>query len=149
MRWAWHGQSVEIVNVGNYCLLDGLILAAAPSASSLRPIRVNLVRLACCRTSPPELARAVPAACGTVWNVIRAQGTQGIVVAGRHVAVYLDDQINLEVGVELASTFVGDGEVVSSTISSGAVATAVHFGPYNRLGNTRQSAGGARNTVTN
>ena len=42
-----------------------------------------------------ELSKVVPAACGTVWNVIRSQQVAG---AGRHVAVYLDGQINLEVG---------------------------------------------------
>src|SRR4051794_36188065 len=45
-----------------------------------------------------ELAKVVPEACGIVWNALRSQGVGG---AGRHVAVYLDDQINLEVGVEL------------------------------------------------
>ena len=41
--------------------------------------------------------------------------------------------INLEVGVELDAPFVGHGEVVASATPAGAVATAVHFGPYNRL----------------
>src|SRR5689334_10956037 len=88
------------------------------------------------RASPQELARVVPAACGTVWNVIRARGIKG---AGRHVAVYLDGQINLQVGVELASAFAGDGEVVSSATPGGAVATAVHFGPYHRLGQAHEA----------
>src|SRR5262245_66119488 len=79
-----------------------------------------------------ELSKVVPDACGTVWNVVRAQN---IVGAGRHVAVYLDDQINLEVGVELASPFAGHGEVVGSATPAGLVATTVHFGPYGQLGN--------------
>jgi effector-binding domain-containing protein len=83
-----------------------------------------------------ELARVVPDACGTVWNVIRAQKVTG---AGRHVAIYRDDVINLEVGVELDAPFAGHGEVVGSATPAGAVATTVHFGPYNRLGDAHQA----------
>ena len=82
------------------------------------------------RAASHELARVVPDACGTVWNVIRSQRVSG---AGRHVAVYLDGQINLEVGVELDGPFSGYGEVVASTIPPGLVATTTHFGPYGRL----------------
>jgi effector-binding domain-containing protein len=88
------------------------------------------------RASLQELTRVVPAACGTVWNVVRAQQIQG---AGRHVAVYLDDQINLEVGVELDAPFAGHGEVVGSATPAGTVATAVHFGPYQRLSEAHQA----------
>ena len=82
------------------------------------------------RTSRQQLATVVPAACGTVWNVLRAQQVQG---AGRHVAVYFDNEINLEVGVELATPFAGDGEVVLSATPAGTVATTTHFGPYQLL----------------
>jgi effector-binding domain-containing protein len=82
------------------------------------------------RAAPDELAKVVPDACGTVWNVIRAQQVSG---AGRHVAVYLDDQINLEVGVELDGPFAGHGEVVVSATPSGLVATTTHWGPYHLL----------------
>lgn len=82
------------------------------------------------RADRRDLSRVVPEACGIVWNVIRAQQVKG---AGRHVAVYLDDRINLEVGVELAAPFAGHGDVVGSSIPSGTVATATHFGPYDRL----------------
>jgi len=88
------------------------------------------------RATLPELARVVPDACGTVWNVIRAQQVAG---AGRHVALYWDDQINLEVGVELDAPFGGHGEVVGSATPAGLVATAIHFGPYNQLGAAHQA----------
>jgi effector-binding domain-containing protein len=77
-----------------------------------------------------ELSKVVPDACGAVWSVVRAQQ---IVGAGRHIALYLDGEINLEVGVELDTPFAGHGEVVGSATPAGAVATAVHFGPYTRL----------------
>src|SRR2546421_12587294 len=50
------------------------------------------------RAGQHELSKVVPDACGAVWSVVRSQQVAG---AGRHVAVYLDCQINLEVGVEL------------------------------------------------
>jgi effector-binding domain-containing protein len=83
-----------------------------------------------------ELSRVVPDACGVVWNVVRAQKIPG---AGRHVALYLDSQINLEVGVELDAPFAGHGEVVGSATPAGAVATATHLGPYGRLHEAHQA----------
>src|SRR5437868_6701013 len=82
------------------------------------------------RASSHELSKVVPEACGTVWNVVRAQKITG---AGRHVALYWDCQINLEVGVEVEAPFPGHGEVVGSATPAGAVATTTHFGPYGRL----------------
>jgi effector-binding domain-containing protein len=82
------------------------------------------------RAARHELSQVVPEACGIVWNVIRAEQVPG---AGRHVAVYLDNAINLEVGVELEVPFAGNGEVVGSTTPPGLVATATHYGPYGKL----------------
>ena len=83
------------------------------------------------RARAAELPKVVPHACGVVWGVMRAQHVSG---AGRHVALYLDGEINLEVGVELEAPFAGHGEVVGSALPAGTVATAVHFGPYAQLG---------------
>jgi effector-binding domain-containing protein len=82
------------------------------------------------RASVHQLSQVVPDACGTVWGVVCAQHVSG---AGRHVAVYLDDQINLEVGVELAAPFANHSEVVGSATPAGLVATTTHFGPYGQL----------------
>src|SRR6476469_9339664 len=82
------------------------------------------------RAAQHQLSKVVPDACGTVWNVVRAQQIPG---AGRHVAVYLDGQINLEVGVELDAPFAGHGEVVGSATPAGLVATTTHYGPYGLL----------------
>jgi effector-binding domain-containing protein len=88
------------------------------------------------RARRQELAQIVPAACGLVWNVVRAQEIAG---AGRHVALYLDDEINLEVGVELDAQFAGSGEVVASATPGGLVATTTHFGPYGLLHDAHQA----------
>jgi len=63
-----------------------------------------------------------------VWGVVRAQQVKG---AGRHVAVYLDGQINLEVGVELETPWAGMGRV-GSALPAGT-RDGRDFGPYNGL----------------
>ena len=62
---------------------------------------------------------------------------RGIAQPGRNVAVYLEmdqGQINMEIGVEVAGPFTGDGDVVCSATPAGLVVTTVHLGPYDRLG---------------
>ena len=88
------------------------------------------------RARSQELSKVVPDACGTVWSVVRAQQVAG---AGRHVAVYLDGQINLEVGVELDAPFAGYGEVIASATPAGLVATTTHYGPYGQLHGAHQA----------
>jgi effector-binding domain-containing protein len=88
------------------------------------------------KATSQELAKVVPDACGAVWSVIRAQNITG---AGRHVAIYWDGVINLEVGVELDAPFSGHGEVIPSSTPAGTVATTTHFGPYGQLGGAHQA----------
>jgi effector-binding domain-containing protein len=82
------------------------------------------------RAAQNQLSKVVPEACGLVWNVIKSQQVPG---AGRHIAIYYDSQINLEVGVELEAPFAGHGQVVGSSTPAGTVATATHYGPYGQL----------------
>jgi effector-binding domain-containing protein len=77
-----------------------------------------------------ELKVVVPEACGVVWKAVRAMKLEGV---GRHVAVYLDEVINLEVGVEVAKPFEARGDVIPSETPGGWVAAVRHFGPYARL----------------
>jgi effector-binding domain-containing protein len=84
-----------------------------------------------CRARLDELSRVVPQCCGEVWNYARSAGLPR---PGRHVAIYYDCEINLEVGAEMAQPFTGDGRVVCSSTPAGMVATAAHWGPYHRLG---------------
>jgi effector-binding domain-containing protein len=94
--------------------------------------RLNSVPIAVIRRQAhvSELARVVPECCGLVWKAVRAQQVQ----AGRHVAIYWDSRIRLEVGVELYEPFAEQGDVVCSATPAGAVASATHFGPYSGLG---------------
>lgn len=79
---------------------------------------------------PTDLPRVVPEACGLVWNTLRTAGVTG---AGRHVALYRDNVIHLDIGVELDSPFTGTGEVLPAATPAGLVATTTHLGPYGRL----------------
>ena len=81
------------------------------------------------RAAAADLAKLVPECCGLVWSAVKAQHSKG----GRHVAVYLNDDIQLEVGVELEAPFVERDRVVLSALPGGAVATVAHFGPYGGL----------------
>lgn len=93
------------------------------------PTRLLVVRR---RASPAELSRIVPAACGAVWNVVRASGIRS---AGRHVAVYLSAAIDLEVGVEVGDDGAAGahGEAYLSATPAGTAATVTHVGPYGGL----------------
>jgi len=82
------------------------------------------------RAHPSELATVVPQSCGLVWEFVRAHNVK----AGRHVALYLNGNIDLEVGVEVEDEFHEQGEIVRSNTPEGLVASAVHLGPYQRLG---------------
>ena len=99
---------------------------------TVRLERLDSVPLAVIRRQAraSELARIVPECCGRVWEAVRAQQTR----AGRHVAIYWDGSIRLEVGVELHGAFVESGEVVRSATPAGSVASATHLGPYGGLG---------------
>jgi effector-binding domain-containing protein len=88
------------------------------------------------RASKRDLPRIIPEGCGIVWKLVRANQIPG---AGRHVALYLDCEVNLEVGVELESPCESHGELICSSLPVGLVATTTHFGPYQQLGQAHQA----------
>jgi effector-binding domain-containing protein len=85
-----------------------------------------------------ELSTIVPEYCGIVWNELRRQGAKG----GRHIAIYWNGDIRLEVGAELEGPFTEHDSVVRSATPSGTVATTTHFGPYQRLGDAHDAVRG-------
>jgi effector-binding domain-containing protein len=89
-----------------------------------------------CRAKPSELSQVVPAGCGEVWAFVRSAGLPR---PGRNLALYLDGEINLEVGAEMDQPFTGNDRVVCSSTPAGLVATTVHLGPYHRLGDAHDA----------
>ena len=66
-----------------------------------------------------------------VYAFVRAGGaTQD----GRNVMLYRDDVPNVEVGVQVTAPFEPAGRVVPSVLPGGEVASTVHRGPYDVLG---------------
>lgn len=100
--------------------------------NGVRLTQVDAVALAVVRrrVRRGDLGRVVPEGCGIVWDFVRARGLRG----GRHVALYLNANIDLEVGVEVQGDFDGEGEVVRSSTPSGLAVSATHLGPYQSLG---------------
>lgn len=88
------------------------------------------------RARQDELAKVIPQACGEVWAFVRSAGLPH---PGRHLALYLDGEMNIEVGVEVDRPFTGNDEVVCSCTPAGLVATTAHFGPYHRLGDAHEA----------
>ncbi|OAI53502.1 hypothetical protein AYO47_04660 [Planctomyces sp. SCGC AG-212-M04] len=97
------------------------------------PIPLAVVRR---RVNQRDLPKVVPEACGFVWTALKSQGITG---AGRHIAVYLDGAINVEVGVEMSAPYTGDDRLCASTTPAGRVATATHLGPYGALGSAHDA----------
>jgi effector-binding domain-containing protein len=76
-----------------------------------------------------ELSQFVPAACGEVWDFIRAAGIPG---PGCHVALYRPDGV-VEVGVEVAGPFSGSERVQCGQLPTGRAAHTLHLGSYGGL----------------
>lgn len=87
------------------------------------------------QASASELSRVIPECCGLVWNALRAQQARG----GRHVAIYWDNSIRVDVGAELLSPFEEQGHVVRSATPAGPAVTATHYGPYGGLGSAHKA----------
>lgn len=97
----------------------------------------NSIPVAVVRRQAPadQLSRLVPECCGIVWNALRAQQVRG----GRHVAIYWDNTIRLEIGAEVNEPFLEHGELVRSATPAGMVASVTHLGPYGGLGAAHQA----------
>ena len=76
---------------------------------------------------PNELSRVVPKACGAAWTALKKFPNAK---PGRHVAVYLDGQITMQIGVEVDGPFAGDAELFPSATPGGRIAWTRHIGSY-------------------
>jgi effector-binding domain-containing protein len=107
------------------------------SLSEVRVANAASIPLAVVRrqASASELSKVVPELCGVVWSSLRARGLKG----GRHVAIYWDGTIRLEVGVEMIGSFPDEGDVVRSATPAGPTASVVYLGPYQHLGSAHRA----------
>jgi effector-binding domain-containing protein len=98
---------------------------------AIKQVEPQLTAVVRRRAGLSELSQVIPQACGEVWAFFRSSGLPH---PGRNLALYFDDQINLESGVEVDQPFASDKGVFCSSTPAGQVATTTHFGPYERLG---------------
>jgi len=107
----------------------------SPYQIHLQPLESVPLAVVRRQAAATELSRVVPECCGLVWSALRAQGVRG----GRHVAIYWDEAVRLDIGVELAGPFTEQGGLVRSATPAGTVAWVTHLGPYNALGAAHQA----------
>jgi hypothetical protein len=88
------------------------------------------------RAGMKDLSTVIPQACGEIFSLAKAQRPGGV---HRMVAIYLNDKIDLEIGVELDSPIADGGGLFSSALPAGPVAHAVHLGPYQDLKRTHEA----------
>ena len=59
--------------------------------------------------------------------------------AGHNIAIYLNNHIDLEVGVPVTAPFEDTANVFCSSSPAGRSAHTVHYGPYSRLGDANRA----------
>jgi effector-binding domain-containing protein len=102
-------------------------VASAPLAA-VRATRVDF----------PELGKTITASLDKVYALLRARGVQGL---GHNVVVYRmgPPPFDVEIGVQTPEPIAPEGEVIATATPAGRVATAVHWGAYDGLGQTHQA----------
>lgn len=99
--------------------------------------RIQIVRM-----EPTTIASvAAKTTLGQLSKVIREQfdkvyaflKTSTVKQNGHNVIVYLDDEINVEFGVQIDAPFDRQGETFCAATPTGLAATAVHMGPHTAL----------------
>lgn len=74
-----------------------------------------------------------------VWSFLRGDAPAGLYTQGHNIMLYKDEVPNVEVGVQVSGPFEPVGDVVSSTLPAGLVATAIHSGPVAEIGDTHRA----------
>jgi effector-binding domain-containing protein len=83
-----------------------------------------------------ELPKKIKSNLDEVWAYLRANGAN----TGHTVVVYRDfdrttGAMTIDVGVQVDAALPGNGKIVPVTTPGGLIATTVHLGPYDKLGN--------------
>jgi effector-binding domain-containing protein len=102
----------------------------------IKHVDAHLTAVVRTQASQSQLSTVVPQLCGEVWSFAKSAGLPR---PGRHVAIYHDGAINLEVGALVDHPFTGNDRVVCSSTPAGLVAMTEHVGPYNKLGDAHKA----------
>ena len=91
------------------------------------------------RLAPADIPEKTMAMTDKVWAFLRAEGIAG---HGHNVWLYRqtgDGRMDVQVGVQVAATFEGKGEIVCLQTPEGRAAHAVHYGEYHDLPKVHQA----------
>jgi effector-binding domain-containing protein len=87
-------------------------------------------------TTWAEFPKAWKPMLDAVWSFLRGDAPEGLSKQGHNIMLYKDDVPNVEVGVQVNSSFDPVGHVVPSILPGGLVSTATHTGPITNIGDT-------------
>jgi len=113
------------------------------------PVSVNVQtvhprKLAAVRreVAPGAVGSAWGPAVGKVWDFIRSQPglwTDGHNIFLYHHAAKGESAMTVDFGVQVTRAFPQSGEVFATETPAGKVASALHVGPYERMGETHEA----------
>ena len=90
-------------------------------------------------TTWAEFPKMWPPMLDKVWSFLRGSAPEGLYEHGHNIMLYKDDIPNVEVGVQVSSSFAPAGQVVASILPGGLVTTATHTGPIAKIGDTHEA----------
>ncbi|MDX2038301.1 MAG: hypothetical protein SFX72_16750 [Isosphaeraceae bacterium] len=102
-----------------------------------RFVRARILAVARRVTTPERLTETISEALGPVWAFV---GSRPELRPGRHVVMYIDDEMHVECGVEVERPFASTptGPVVCSQTLAGRVLAIAFRGPYENLPQVHQ-----------
>jgi len=103
---------------------------------TLRTVEARPTLVVPAHTSWPEFPGLWRSLLDEVWGCLRAAGiTRGC----PNVMLYLDDDPHVEIGVLPSRPCPTTGRVVRSALPAGSIATTLHRGPYEYLGDAHEA----------
>ena len=93
------------------------------------------------RAKPEELGQKYSEAFGALFGYVMSNGGE---IAGRPYGRYLEmeeEQFEVEAGVPVTKVLAAKGEIKPGKLPGGTVATTMHVGPYEQLGNAHSTLG--------
>ncbi len=98
-------------------------MAVAVTVRTVRAIPTAVVAAAATWAQFPKMWRPM---LDEVWEFLLTDAAEGIYARGHNIMLYKDDVPNVEVGVQVTSSFPPAGHVVASMLPGGLAAIATH-----------------------